>query len=170
MTIPRHDLGPARLVRAEAEGQPGKRVFRILLEAAAGCAVVTVEKEQLSALATGIQGLISEIGHVLMAESTIPTEISLEPKFEFRAFSLGLSYDQEDHIFAILIYDQEDARRDVPTLSGSFSRGQAKTFADEALELVTAGRPACALCKQPMDPDGHSCPMSNGHKPLTEEL
>ena len=37
-----------------------------------------------------------------------------------------------------------------------------ETRAAEA--LVAAGRPPCPICGQPLDPDGHVCPRSNGHK------
>jgi len=170
MSTPRHDLGLARVVKADAVGTPGKRVFRLTAEAERGSAVVTVEKEQLSALALGIQRLMEEIKEVPMGAYRSATEVSPEPSFEFRAYSLGLAYDQGDHTFAILAYDEEDARRDVPTVSCSFSRKQAASFADDALELASAGRPSCFLCKQPMDPEGHVCPMSNGHKSVADEL
>jgi uncharacterized repeat protein (TIGR03847 family) len=32
-------------------------------------------------------------------------------------------------------------------------------------ELLQAGRPACGLCGRPMNPEGHSCPRTNGHRP-----
>jgi hypothetical protein len=32
-------------------------------------------------------------------------------------------------------------------------------------DLVNAGRPRCSLCGHPMDPEGHSCPRTNGHRP-----
>jgi hypothetical protein len=28
--------------------------------------------------------------------------------------------------------------------------------------LVSAGRPACPFCGQPLDPTGHFCPRDNG--------
>ena len=30
--------------------------------------------------------------------------------------------------------------------------------------VVNEGRPLCQLCGLPMDPDGHKCPASNGHR------
>jgi uncharacterized repeat protein (TIGR03847 family) len=45
------------------------------------------------------------------------------------------------------------------------TRAQAATIARVGAELVTSGRPACGLCGRPMDPEGHSCPRTNGHKP-----
>ena len=43
------------------------------------------------------------------------------------------------------------------------SRPQAAAFVERARSLVQAGRPSCRLCGLPMDPDGHTCPGTNGH-------
>jgi hypothetical protein len=37
-------------------------------------------------------------------------------------------------------------------------------YCNHAEELVSSGRPPCPICGQPMDPDGHVCPRSNGHR------
>ena len=31
-------------------------------------------------------------------------------------------------------------------------------------EVVAAGRPTCAMCGEPIDPEGHFCPRRNGHR------
>jgi uncharacterized repeat protein (TIGR03847 family) len=43
------------------------------------------------------------------------------------------------------------------------TRPQAAAFVERARSLVQAGRPSCRLCGLPMDPDGHTCPGTNGH-------
>jgi uncharacterized repeat protein (TIGR03847 family) len=43
------------------------------------------------------------------------------------------------------------------------TRPQAAAFVERARNLVQAGRPSCRLCGLPMDPDGHTCPGTNGH-------
>jgi uncharacterized repeat protein (TIGR03847 family) len=45
------------------------------------------------------------------------------------------------------------------------SRTQAAAIVRRGWDLVRAGRPTCALCGHPIDPDGHSCPRTNGHRP-----
>ena len=42
---------------------------------------------------------------------------------------------------------------------------QAAAIVRRGWDLVNAGRPACALCGHPIDPEGHSCPRTNGHRP-----
>lgn len=45
------------------------------------------------------------------------------------------------------------------------SRAHAASMARRGWELVGAGRPTCTLCGHPIDPEGHSCPRTNGHGP-----
>ncbi len=37
--------------------------------------------------------------------------------------------------------------------------GTARAFAKRTLEVVGAGRPICAQCGTPLDPEGHTCPL-----------
>jgi uncharacterized repeat protein (TIGR03847 family) len=43
------------------------------------------------------------------------------------------------------------------------TRPQAAAFVERARSLVQAGRPSCRFCGLPIDPDGHTCPGTNGH-------
>jgi uncharacterized repeat protein (TIGR03847 family) len=45
------------------------------------------------------------------------------------------------------------------------TREQAGAFAIHATQLVESGRPPCPLCGAPLDPSGHECPRTNGHRP-----
>jgi uncharacterized repeat protein (TIGR03847 family) len=47
------------------------------------------------------------------------------------------------------------------------SREQAAALAIMGTVLAKAGRPPCPLCGYPLDPRGHACPRTNGHKPPT---
>ena len=47
----------------------------------------------------------------------------------------------------------------------ALTREQAAAFAIHATRLVEAGRPPCPLCSLPLDPAGHDCPRTNGHRP-----
>ena len=39
---------------------------------------------------------------------------------------------------------------------------EARDFVRRAEALVSAGRPACPFCGQPLNPEGHFCPRRNG--------
>jgi uncharacterized repeat protein (TIGR03847 family) len=47
----------------------------------------------------------------------------------------------------------------------SMSREQAAALAIRGTQLVESGRPPCPLCGFPLDPRGHACPRTNGHRP-----
>ena len=47
------------------------------------------------------------------------------------------------------------------------SRPQAAAIARRGAELMQSGRPLCNLCGNPMDPEGHSCPRTNGQRQRT---
>src|SRR2546426_852388 len=47
------------------------------------------------------------------------------------------------------------------------TREQVAALAIRGTQLVEAGRPSCPLCGYPLDPSGHACPRTNGHRPPT---
>ena len=149
---------------------PGKRTFRCQIEAERGSAYVWMEKNQLSALAVAVEKFLEDnpSGQRQTRDGIIET--IREPFFDFKAASLGLAYDEVSQLFAILAYEADDFERDEVTLQCWISRRQVGQMARDALTVVGAGRPTCPLCKQPMDPEGHICVKSNGHKPVGGEL
>jgi len=48
------------------------------------------------------------------------------------------------------------------------TRGQAYALARRGEREVAAGRPTCRMCGEPLEPEGHFCPRSNGHREITE--
>jgi uncharacterized repeat protein (TIGR03847 family) len=52
---------------------------------------------------------------------------------------------------------------DGPAARFAITRVQAGRFVFQARTLLKAGRPTCPMCKDPIDPDGHTCPRANGH-------
>jgi uncharacterized repeat protein (TIGR03847 family) len=61
----------------------------------------------------------------------------------------------------------EDANEDGAIGRLAFTRAQAAALTVRGTSLVTAGRATCPLCGYPMDPAGHSCPKTNGHRAPT---
>jgi uncharacterized repeat protein (TIGR03847 family) len=41
---------------------------------------------------------------------------------------------------------------------------QARAFADRAEKVVSAGRPPCPLCAEPLSAEGHVCSRLNGYR------
>lgn len=44
----------------------------------------------------------------------------------------------------------------------------ARSFVNRAQSVVSAGRPPCQFCGNPMDPEGHLCPRANGFKRVAD--
>jgi uncharacterized repeat protein (TIGR03847 family) len=61
--------------------------------------------------------------------------------------------------------DDEEGEESGHVLRIALSREQAAAFAIHATRQVEAGRPPCPLCGLPLDPSGHDCPRTNGHRP-----
>ena len=50
------------------------------------------------------------------------------------------------------------------TLRVWLTAAYARAFAERARQVVSAGRPPCPFCSQPLDPAGHICPRANGYR------
>ncbi len=162
------DLREPDRFTAGAVGEPGARVF--FLQAVEGTQVVSLrlEKQQVGALGQYLQGVLNDLPVVPVTER--PSDMDLvEPVVaEWVVGTLGVAYDTEaDRIVlqADELVDQDDEDdEDAGLARFHLTRAQVVAFCEHADSLVAAGRPPCPICGQPMDPDGHVCPRSNGHK------
>ena len=163
-------------------GSPGRRTFYLQARGATGVSTYLVEKEQVSVLAEKVRELLVLLDRedtVLTAAPTRDPGLALlEPVDpEWRAGSMGLSYDEDDDRVVIFLKEaaaseseqDEDEATDIESFDVRFRlrRDQARAFVLHAMAVVGEGRPLCQLCGLPMDPQGHLCPASNGHRPGT---
>ena len=77
------------------------------------------------------------------------------------------AYDEDaDRLVVVAeeLTDDEEGE-DAAVARISLTKEQAAAFAIRATRLVEAGRPPCPLCGLPLDPSGHDCPRTNGHRP-----
>ena len=162
---------PDRFV-AGTVGEPGDRTF--YLQARKGTALVSValEKIQVMTLAERLDDLLDSVD----APSATPTSDDHpleEPVIElFRVGAMALAWDAGNE--AVVIEAQtptedgdyvelpDDAEEGPDLLRVRITPKHARGFVRRAEALVSAGRPACPFCGQPLDPQGHFCPRSNG--------
>ena len=133
-------------------------------------------RDRTQALAIGIDELLEEVEAQYpedWAPEPLPSKLSLlDPVTpRFRIGRLGLGYEADDDlmvIFAQELLSEEEAALREPAV-GRFwaSREQMAALSEHIKKLASAGRPICALCGNPIDPDGHFCPPSNGHASTT---
>jgi uncharacterized repeat protein (TIGR03847 family) len=171
------DLSEPDYFTTGAKGQPGQRVF--YLQARQGRRLVTlkVEKEQISALADYVAGVLAKLPEPGSVSTDLPLIEPLDAAWAVG--SLGLGYDDTaDRIVVVaneaVAQDEEEEegaeqteteteKEEGATARFLITRAQASAFVERARALVKAGRPICPMCSQPKDPSGHACPRSNGH-------
>jgi len=166
------DLKPCSRLTVGAIGPAGQRTF--YLQGIQGRQVISlvIEKQQAQALAIGIDELLEEVEEQYpedRAPESLPSNLSLldpvTPRFRIGRLGLGFAADEDLMvIFAQELLSEEEAASREPSV-GRFwaSREQMAALSAHVKKLVAAGRPICALCGNPIDPDGHFCPPSNGH-------
>lgn len=152
-----------------AIGPAGQRTF--YLQARLGDQLVSLklEKQQVGALAQLLQELLDD----LPAVGEVPPTAELEEPVlaEWVVGTIQLAYDAATDKVVLLVEEVEtlDESGDPIPAGGmarlAVSREQAAAAVRDGNELVASGRPRCPLCGFPINPDGHSCPKTNGHGP-----
>lgn len=162
-----YDLNPVTHITTGAIGKPGKRTF--YLQAQQGAAIVTLvaEKEQIAALSRGIDDLLERLGTGTQIIEVNAMQMELSQPIEplFRIGQLGLGYDAEHNLLALVAYElpEEENPATVRVVRFWATREQMRALARHAAAIVASGRPICVLCSRPIDPEGHFCPKRNGH-------
>lgn len=187
MLVHRHDP-PDRFVVGTV-GEPGARTF--FLQARTGRLVTSValEKQQVAILAERIAVLLDELQRTGDVEAGPEIVADAEPLDqplveEFRVGTMTLSWDGDDGrvvIEAFPVGEEEPGAGDAEEAGESAAEPAeepaasevlvvrlgppaARGFASRAETVVSAGRPPCPFCGQPLDPEGHLCPRANGFK------
>jgi uncharacterized repeat protein (TIGR03847 family) len=174
------DLGPVDRITADAIGEPGMRVF--YLQARAGDEVVSVivEKEQVQLLATSVLELLADL-ELETGPGPDDEQLELEEPVEprFRAGKLSIGFDEGRGLFLLEITefepeveDEDDPRSELDGELDSVrllaTREQMLALSRHGSSVVERGRPRCQFCGNPIDPEGHACPATNGHRKLRD--
>jgi uncharacterized repeat protein (TIGR03847 family) len=178
---------PDRFV-AGTVGEPGERAFYLQAVQEARTISVLLEKQQVSVLAERIGALLSEISRRFGAEvadeaadeqvDTEPLAVPLEEEFRVGTMGLGWDADSRTIVIELLAFTEEevdesgvldDTEEGPDALRVFLSPVQARAFTARAERVISAGRPPCPLCAEPMDAEGHICPRQNGYhrRPVT---
>ncbi len=166
------DLHSSRIT-VEAIGAPGERIF--LLQASQGNTTITVkmEKQQAAILAVSIDRMLEDLAERFPREPSrfeepVSSDLMLQEPFQvlFVVGQMGMGYDRSEDALVLVLQElsaeRETADAEVARIWAS--RGQMQALSQRIKQVVARGRPICALCGQPIDPDGHFCPKSNGRE------
>lgn len=171
---------PDRFV-AGTVGQPGDRTF--YLQAVHENRVVSVvcEKQQVAVLAERIGALLAEVnrrfGTPVPPEAEVDdlSPLAMPLDAEFRVGTMGLGWDAESQnvvVELLAVSDEEfdssvildDAEEGPDAVRVFLSPESARQFAARSYRVISAGRPPCPLCDEPLDPQGHLCVRTNGYR------
>lgn len=182
---------PDRFV-AGTVGEPGARTFFLQARQANRITSVVCEKEQVVVLAEHIERVLNEIQrrtglpNVSALEPPVvdndPLDVPIDE--EFRVGTMTIAYDADDDRLIIEMFSTEQvespeepdflgdeaeiARREAELAEEAFvvriTKGTARDFVARAQAVVSAGRPPCPFCAQPLEPSGHVCPRANGYR------
>jgi uncharacterized repeat protein (TIGR03847 family) len=158
------DLSQPDRFTVGAIGEPGDRLFLLQCQQGAERLVVKIEKQQVAVLASYLARIVRELGE---PGSLPPDTFEENEEYDWVVRTIGVSFDEPAGRVVIVLEEQseEDADDTGNVARISLSIEQAAAFAIRATQLVESGRPPCPLCGLPLDPSGHDCPRTNGHRP-----
>lgn len=163
------DLPDVDRFTAGAIGEPGQRVF--YLQAVSGAHVVSLrcEKQQVAALAQYFAELLADLPAPADAELPADMELASPVDPEWVVGQIGVVFDEVRDRMVVradeLLLEDEAPDDETPGMARvALTRAQVQAFVVRAAQLVAAGRPPCPLCGRPLDPEGHMCIKTNGHR------
>ena len=162
---------------ADYVGEPGRRAFFLQARSDLGVHSFALEKQQVAVLGEKLRELlliISQDDTVKAAPPARDPALALQQPVEpeWRVGPMGLAYEEENDRVIVLAQpatpgEEEPLQEDDDGIRIMLRRDQARAFVLHVAAIVDEGRPTCQLCGLPMDPDGHACPASNGHRKLS---
>jgi len=169
------DFGRVSKLEAEAIGEPGQRTFRLRVSSDEHSASLWLEKEQLQALALALMRLLVQMGQpeYIPAAGTAPNPLSPfpeQPSLDVKVGRLGLGLDQTEGDIVLFAYEgeeaeaEEEAEQADAVLACRAAPAQCRDLVAMIEGIIASGRPLCRLCLAPIDPEGHVCARSNGHR------
>ena len=178
---------PDRFI-AGTVGEPGDRAFYLQAVEDARTVSVLLEKQQVAVLAERLAALLDEVHRRFGAEmppSAPEEQLDVEPltvpvEEEFRVGTMGLGWDAESRSVVVELLAVTEEEVDESVVLDDTEEGpdavrvfltpvQARAFAVRAERVVTAGRPPCPLCAEPLDAAGHICPRQNGYRRILSD-
>lgn len=186
-----HAFDPPERFVAGTVGEPGERTFYLQARTGTRMVSVSLEKQQVTALAERMEELLDDLmsaaGDEVLVPAMTPHDLldngPLEQPIEeeFRAGTMTLSWDGSDQRVVIEVFPFTEAAVVSPEqLEEDLTDFQepepeeifliripaphARAFVERARTVVGAGRPDCPFCAEPVDPDGHLCVRANGFR------
>jgi uncharacterized repeat protein (TIGR03847 family) len=173
------DLGAVDRIIADAVGEPGMRTFYLQARAGDELVTIVVEKEQVVLLAQSVLELLADLPLETGTDpgAALELEDPVDPRFRAGRLSIGYDPDQDRFLVEVSEFEpeveDEEEEADDPrsavegepeTIRLLATREQMLALSRHGAEVAERGRPTCRFCGNPIDPEGHVCPATNGHR------
>jgi uncharacterized repeat protein (TIGR03847 family) len=161
--VSEHDLDAPDDFTVGTVGPVGERVFMLQCRQGGDELTLKVEKQQVAVLASYLSRIVREVGR----PGTLPQDVVFHEDEEpaWVVGTIGVSFDEAAGRIVVVAEELVPEDEESSVARFSLTLEQAAAFAIMATGLVEAGRPPCPLCGLPLDPAGHDCPRTNGHRP-----
>jgi uncharacterized repeat protein (TIGR03847 family) len=169
------ELPEAEWATVGTVGVPGQRTFYLQVRQDTQLLTLKLEKQQVAAMAQFLEELMADLPPAGGGPEAGPEGLVEPVLAEWPVGNLQLAYDSTADRIVILAEEidletDEDDDEPVPASERGaarigITRASAAQIVRVGAELVSTGRLTCPLCGRPMDPEGHSCPRTNGHRP-----
>jgi uncharacterized repeat protein (TIGR03847 family) len=155
-------------------GPVGKRAFYLQARQEDQLVTLKLEKQQVGALSELLAETLEDlpsVGDLPDDEAALALEEPVLPEWPVGA--LRIDYDRDTDQFILIAQEVTEVDEEgEPVATGGIARlgatrEQVAALAVRGAALVAAGRPPCPLCGYPLDPEGHNCPRTNGHRAPT---
>jgi len=144
-------------------GPKGERIFFIQAISGSRTISLKLEKQQVSAMAEYLAGLLDDVSELELAEAAVAPDLAgpIEPLWIVGA--LGAAYDETTEQVVLMAEEAtEDDEEASSVATFRLTLPQTQAFIDRARAVVDAGRPPCPYCARPLDHgDGGFCPCWN---------
>ncbi len=172
---------PDRFI-AGTVGEPGDRSFYLQAVHESRVVSVSLEKQQVAILTDRIDTLLDEVARRFDASvpprtrsvaDLSPLVTPIDAEFRVGTMGLGWDADAESVVVELLAVTDgdvdesivlDDADEGPDAVRVFLSTAAARAFAARTARVLSAGRPPCPLCGEPLDPAGHLCVRTNGYK------
>ncbi len=168
------DFDPVNHITVDAIGKPGQRVFYLQAWQDERLVTLLVEKVQIQTLAVGVEQFLGEVKSRFpdLEEASADYDedkMHIHPPLDplFRVGEMGIGYDPDRDLLILVAREVIGENQDAEELRAVrfwCTRAQLRAMCNWGLEVCSRGRPLCAQCGEPIDPEGHFCPKKNGHK------
>jgi uncharacterized repeat protein (TIGR03847 family) len=161
--VSEHDLDAPDDFTVGTVGPVGERVFMLQCRQGADQLTLKIEKQQVAVLASYLARIVREVGRPGALPENVAFNEDEDPAWVVG--TIGVSFDEGTQRIVVVAEELVPDDEDSSVARFSLTLEQAGAFAIVATGLVEAGRPPCPLCGLPLDPSGHNCPRTNGHRP-----